>query len=114
MTKKEDIYRIISKRIQEERKRASLTQEELSERVDITSKFLSRIECNADNPSLELIIKLADEFGISFVELLTENKKKENKNEKFLKQVQFLTSKFTDKQKEQIINIIKNVKKILN
>ncbi len=114
MTKKEDIYRIISKRIQEERKKADLTQEELSEKVDITSKFLSRIECNADNPSLELIIKFADEFGISFIDLLTEKKEKESNNEKFLKRVQFLTAKFTDKQKEQIINIIKSIKNILS
>lgn len=115
MTKSENIYSVISKRIKEERIKLNLTQEELAEKIGMSYKYLSNIERNVDKPSLDLLIRLSAELKISVLSLFVDEQSKnnsENKKDTFVRQVQYLSSDLTEKQKKEIISIIKNAKKL--
>jgi len=56
----EDIYLLVGRRIREERKRAGLTLEEISEISDITPSFLAYVERGQKKASLDTIQKLAN------------------------------------------------------
>ena len=62
----------IGKKLKEYRKKAKLTQEELSERIEIAEKHYGKLERGVFNPSLETFFKLVeilniplDEFGLN-------------------------------------------------
>jgi len=55
---------LLGGRIKELRKMKGLSQEELSEKVDIDPKHLSRIEVGRGFPSLDTLEKLADALNV--------------------------------------------------
>lgn len=99
----------IGKRISSARKGIGLTQAELSERIGISEKYLSRIESGKQVPSIVIIARICEALCVSADKLLS------------LDQITFLDKSIhneiidfsTDEQK-QIIEIIKIIKKIKN
>ncbi|MBI4822938.1 MAG: helix-turn-helix transcriptional regulator [Nitrospirae bacterium] len=65
MNKKE----FIGRRIQELRKAQGLSQEKVAERADISPNYLSRIECGKENPTLDMLIKLASAIQVEMWEI---------------------------------------------
>jgi transcriptional regulator with XRE-family HTH domain len=65
-----DIYAIVGARVKEERLRAGLTLETLSERAEISRSFLAYIESNGRKASLETIQRLAIALRIAPADLL--------------------------------------------
>lgn len=61
--------KLIGERIQEIRKKRKLSQEQVAERADISPNYLSRIECGKENPTLDMLIKLARALGIEMWEI---------------------------------------------
>lgn len=57
--------KIIGKRIQEFRKKKGMTQEELSEVIDISPHYLSALERGIYNIKLETLVKILNTLGIS-------------------------------------------------
>ena len=57
--------KIIGKRIQEYRKKNGMTQEELSEVIDISPHYLSALERGIYNIKLETLVKILNTLGIS-------------------------------------------------
>ena len=57
--------KIIGKRIQEYRKKKGMTQEELSEIIDITPHFLSSLERGVYNIKLGTLVKILNTLDIS-------------------------------------------------
>ena len=118
MKKKNDILIVFGKKVKEKRQKLGYTQEEFSEKVDIGTEFMSRIERGIGVPSFETLVKLSKTLNISLDELISEkvdkNTKIKNKKENLNNQIQHLVSDLNDKQKERIINIIKEVKKFAN
>lgn len=55
----------IGKRIQTSREQAGLTQEQLAERLGLSTQFLSTVERGANGTSVENIIKLCDILNVS-------------------------------------------------
>lgn len=55
----------IGSRLREARNLAKLTQEQLAEKVDIGTTYLSDIERGAKFPSFSLFIKIVDALGVS-------------------------------------------------
>ena len=51
-------------RIKELRKNSGLSQEELAEQVEISSKYLSRVEMGQHFPSIDTLVKLADVLNV--------------------------------------------------
>lgn len=47
----------------------NITQEQLAERASINSKYLSRIELGRENPTLDMLIKLAKALEVEILEI---------------------------------------------
>lgn len=67
-----ELRQTIAGRIRELRRVAGLTQEQLSEKVDIAPQYLSRLETGRRVPSLSLIVYLADALNTTPYALLKE------------------------------------------
>lgn len=61
--------KMIGMRIKELRKRKGLSQEELAEKADTSANYLSRMERGTENPTLEMLIKIANALGVEMWEL---------------------------------------------
>ena len=63
-------FKAMGQRIREERKLRGLTQEQLSETLDISTEHLSRIETGAFRPSLGLIEKISAVLEMDEAEIM--------------------------------------------
>ena len=61
---------VLGKRISIARKLAHMTQAEFAERINISEKYLSRIECGKQLPSIVIVAKICEVLCISADELL--------------------------------------------
>ena len=64
-----DIKQRIGARTKQIRFKKGMTQEKLSERMEINSKYLSSIERGKENPTLHTLIKLAESLGVHLGEI---------------------------------------------
>lgn len=65
----DDIGVLLGKRIRSLRTTRKWTQQELGERADINYKFLGEIERGLQNPSFQILVKIADGLDIELPEL---------------------------------------------
>lgn len=65
MQEKKPLNIAIGRRIQTSRERAGLTQEELAERIDRSTQFISTVERGLAGPSLETTIKICEVLDVS-------------------------------------------------
>ncbi len=68
---------LLGKRIKEIRKSKGFTQDALAEKIGIDSKHLSRVECGKNNPSLDLLYKIASVLDIDTEEFFKNSHLKE-------------------------------------
>ena len=101
--------KLIGKRIANARKTANLTQAKLSEKVGISEKYLSRIECGKQLPNIVTVIKICDELCISVDKLLSINKITASSNI-----IQNEIAEFSVYEQKQVVEIIKIIKDIKN
>lgn len=59
-----DTKQMIGARIAEIRKKKGMTQDELAEKMEISSKYVSAIERGKGNPALDTLITLAKSLGV--------------------------------------------------
>lgn len=59
----------LGRRVRHLRQRRQYTQEQLAERVEINPKYLSSIERGGENPTLDLLIRLAQGLQVELYEL---------------------------------------------
>ena len=64
--------KLIGKRIQEFRKKRGLTQEQLSEMIDVTPHFLSSLERGVYNIKLETLVRILNCLDISADEVFAD------------------------------------------
>ena len=62
-----------SEKILANRKRLNLSQEELSEKLNVSRQAVSKWESDQANPDIDKIVAMAQLFGISVDELVNEN-----------------------------------------
>ncbi|MBR2131881.1 MAG: helix-turn-helix transcriptional regulator [Oscillospiraceae bacterium] len=62
----------IGKRIQQARQEQGMTQSELSQKLGLTQKYISNIECNTKHPKLETFIAIANALNIDANTLLVD------------------------------------------
>ena len=99
----------IGKRIANSRKVAGLTQAELSEKIGISGKYLSRIECGKQVPNIVIIARLCEVLCVSADKLLSSNQIISSDN-----RIQNELADFSIYEQEQIVEIIKIIKDIKN
>lgn len=56
-------------RLEELRKKAGITQEELADRLEVSRQTIGSLECGRYNPSIQLAFRLARFFKVSIEEL---------------------------------------------
>ena len=62
-----------SSKIKEERQKNNLSQQQLGDKLNISRQSISKWERGESYPSIELLIKLSDLFGITLDELVKED-----------------------------------------
>ena len=100
---------IIGKRISDVRKRAGKTQAELSEEIGISEKYLSRIECGKQLPSIVIVAKICEVFCISADNLLGQTTGYNSS-----KGVQNEMSSLSSYEQNRIVDIIRIIKDMKN
>lgn len=102
-------YEEIGKRIRKYRKLKNLSQEELAEKIDISTTHMSHIETGSTKLSLQVLVDLATVLEVNTDDLIFE-KKVESSNKK----INAILSECNEKQIEFIENIIKTTKDALD
>ncbi len=66
-----DLKQMIGARIKDIRNKQGITQEQLSERVGINTKYLSSIERGKENPTLNTLLKLTQSLDVNLDEMFS-------------------------------------------
>ncbi len=66
-----DLKQMIGAKVKEIRSKRGITQDQLSERMDINSKYLSSIERGKENPTLNTLIKLSQSLEVNLDEIFS-------------------------------------------
>ena len=106
-----EMFYPIGNRIQQERQKMGLTQEELAEKAGISQNFMSLIE-NGRNMSLGVIIRLAKIFGVTVDYLLRDVLEAGENN--LIEQSTSYMRRLTPKQQLFILNTIKQFDETVN
>ncbi len=64
-----DVRKMMGKQIKTLRRARGMSQEELSEKISINSKYLSAIERGKANPTLAVLVRLADSLKVGVPDL---------------------------------------------
>ena len=75
----ESIRAALGERIKELRKKNGLTQAKLALMINVEQSYLSKLELGSRNPSLSLLEKIADAYGITLSELFDGLQKDDSK-----------------------------------
>lgn len=67
------IYKLLGKRIKLERQKNNLTQEQLAEKVDISSSYMGQIERGERNVTIDNLIRIANVLNVSIDYLLQDS-----------------------------------------
>ena len=85
-----------------------MTQAELSEKIEISEKYLSRIECGKQLPSIVIVVKICNILCVSMDELLGQTNIYNNKS------IQDEISALSAYEQKRIAEIIKIIREIKN
>jgi len=94
----------LGNRIREERLKLNLTQEKLSESVDISNSYMGQIERGERNVTLDTLIRIANRLSVTIDYLLKESI---NIDDKYVNQLMQLMDGKTDNQKHMALDVVK-------
>ena len=98
---------MIGIRIAEIRKQKGLTQEALAGKMEVSPKYLSSIERGRENPTLNMLINLADTLEVELEQIFTFIQIEDSKRRKAL--LESLLKKADDEQLKLAIKVLKAV-----
>jgi len=64
--------RLLGEAIRSRRKLAELSQERLAEKADLSTVFISRVECGKESPSMDSVVKIARALRVHVHDLVEE------------------------------------------
>lgn len=67
-----DIKQMIGARVKAIRNKKKITQEQLAEKIEINSKYLSSIERGLENPTMNTLIKMSESLGVGLDEFFNQ------------------------------------------
>lgn len=88
--------RIFGANIRLLRKRSGLTQEQLAEKLSISTSYLGKIEIGSRTPSIDLLLDLADQFSVTVDELLQGGRKEKPSSESIIAKMVLLSEELAD------------------
>lgn len=100
--------KILGKRIREERLRLKLTQEQLSEKIDVTASYLGAVERGEKSMTIEKLIDLINVFDVSMDYILSDfiHPKIDKKDE----DISGMINNMNDRQRRLTLEIAKLIK----
>lgn len=99
-------YKLLGKRIRDERLLLRLTIEQLAEKVDKSGNYIGQIERNDGKPSLETVVDIANALGTTVDSLLIDSLKQSNKDVS-IREINTLLYTIDDTGKEFILDVVK-------
>lgn len=103
-----DVKRLFGMRMKELRKNKGLSQEELAEKAEISSKYLSRVEMGQHLPSIDVLARLADILHVEMKDLFDFG------HEVGIKELRETINRFTkDANEEKLKMVVKFLKAIM-
>ena len=78
------------------RKRSSLTQEQLAENLNISTSYLGKIELGSRTPSIDLLLDMAEQFGVTVDELLRGGRKEKSSPDDIVAKMVLLSEELAD------------------
>ena len=94
--------------LRELRKEQRITQEDLAEKLNVSSRTISHWETGSNMPDISLLIEIADFFDVSIPEIING----ERKSEKMDEEVKEVAEKLSDYADAEKVNIIKEIRKL--
>lgn len=101
-------YIDLGRRIREERQKLNLTQEKLSEAINVSTTYIGQIERGERCPTLDTLIKICNSLGVSIDYLLHDSVFPSSTTLMNL-WIQ-LTQDLTEDEKEMVIDLVKVIK----
>ena len=101
-------YPLIARRIKEARKFAGLTQEQLAERIDISTNAVAKLENNLMTASLQTLVSIANVLQLDINDLLCEELAHSGKSSQDL-QLDSLLQNLSPREKEFVIHVIRGL-----
>ena len=92
--------------LKELRKEMGITQEEFAEKLDVSSRTISRWETGANMPDISLLVNIAEIFNVSIPEIINGERKSEIM-EKEVKEVAEAMSNYAGAEKSVILKRVK-------
>lgn len=105
---------MFNQRLKQLRESKGLTQSQLAEELSIGRASISNYELNSRIPDLDVLVKIADYFGVTIDYLAGKSNFKDNKSQgMFSKEELEIFSKIDEKIATQLIERIETLKKVL-
>jgi len=105
-----DVKKLIGNRIKSLRRRKGYSQEKLAEVVGINAKYLSSIERGAENPTLDLFIRLSQGLKVSIYEIF--EIEHEGEQSKLLRKK--LKTLLADVKGEELVRVIRILEAVIH
>ncbi|WP_433943859.1 helix-turn-helix domain-containing protein [Paenibacillus sp. SN-8-1] len=98
-------YDSLGKRLRQERRKMHWTQEKLAERIDVSDAYIGQIERGERSLSLDTLIRLANELGVTVDYLLHDSI--EITDDQFVDQLRQIMMNRSAKEKQMALDMIK-------
>ncbi|MEC0373565.1 helix-turn-helix domain-containing protein [Paenibacillus chibensis] len=98
-------YIKLGRRLREERLKLNLTQEKLAEKIDVSEAYIGQIERGERSLSLETLVKLVNQLGITVDFLLQDSVKLDD--EHFIDHMRQLVMGRNIKEKQMVLDMAK-------
>lgn len=99
----------IGERIRELRIQQGLSQEQLALRAEITTTYLGLIERNLKNPTVKIVEQICNALNISLTDFFALSTKPSDNTDPISTQILAQLNHRSEKEKEYILQIIKNM-----
>lgn len=108
VAQKEKIKALVGGRMQSLRKAKEFTQGELAEKVGISDKYLSNIECGRENPTLDTLLGVAAALGVPIWEFFQIQEASLSDADK-VKSAQSLLKKAAPKDVDLVLRLLREI-----
>lgn len=100
-------YKMLGKRIREERLKLNLTQSQLAESIDISDTYIGQIERGERSLTLDTLVRLVNRLGVTIDYLLMDSVAVTDEN--IINQFRVIIDSRSDKNKQMAIDVLKTM-----
>lgn len=98
-------YDALGRRLRQERHKMNWTQEKLAEKIEVSDAYIGQIERGERSLSLETLVKLANQLGVTVDYLLHDSI--EISDDQFMNQLRQIMMDRTPKEKQLALDVLK-------